>query len=387
MEDSETVKTCYIRSGTYNPSSVGTGCNGDGYTQALDLESSDAGETWSYYPPDGYDSAIINGGSTGNNGLGGAICINTGATDVTINGLQFTNFNYFVLQTNSTGTVIENNVLNGVRHGAGTSYAIDLNGASSPTVTNNVVENASEIGIGAWQGGSDLTISNNYVYNTCTAQSGAGGIYIEPNGNSYTGTNVISYNYVTTVTGAGGCEPIYLDDLTSGFQITGNVMAYSLWQCYFVHGGSNNVATGNICDLGSSDAMGIVSAQNESGAMIDNTWQNNIILANSASDQGGGYTCNSSPCQMTIGPNDYYNYGHDGSINDSGSLGTDSGPVTDNPDFTCGWEYTLPSNSPVYSSPVDFPQQPNGWGAPGFWGPPGFTIPQNGQVPSPPHTC
>jgi hypothetical protein len=46
-----TVKTCYIRVGTYTPAATGTGCYG---AVALILGNSDVGETWSYYPPDGY---------------------------------------------------------------------------------------------------------------------------------------------------------------------------------------------------------------------------------------------------------------------------------------------------------------------------------------------
>ena len=196
---------------------------------------------------------------------------------------------------------------------------------------------------------------------------------------------IIEYNYVTNMSGAGGGEPVYLDDGTSSITLIGNVLAGSAWDCYYVHGGSSNVAKGNICDLGTNGALGVAAAQFLTATMSGNTWTNNIIVA-AYSGSGNGYVCNTSPCQMTIGPNAYFNY-VGSSVSTSGSLGSDSTPVSANPNFTCGWVYTLPSNSPVYTSPPAFPTQPAGWGTAGFWGPPGFTIPRTGIAPSPPHSC
>jgi hypothetical protein len=201
------------------------------------------------------------------------------------------------------------------------------------------------------QGAQNLLIAYNYLRNICSANSDCGGIYIEnDNGEPETG-QIIKYNYITSVGGGGGGEPIYLDDVSSNVTVTGNVLSGSQYQCYFVHGGSSNAATGNICDIGTNNAMGPVSAQWESGTMTGNSWTNNIIIAAiSGSAVGGGYNCNTSPCQMTIGPNAYYNY-VGSSIATTGSLGSDSDPVYENANFNTGnWTYTLPSNSPAYNT-------------------------------------
>jgi hypothetical protein len=389
MQGSSTVKTCYIRAGTYKPASAGNGC-GFSNGAALILTSSDNGETWSYYPSDGYDTAIINGQASGNSGLGFGFCVN--ANNVTINGLYFENFQISGINITGSNIVVENNIIYNITNTANATYCIGTNNAPSSQIIHNYVSNCTDMGIGSWptsaNGTNNLLIAYNYVTNACSAVADCGGIYMENNNGEPETGEIVEYNYITNVSGAGGGEPVYIDDQTSNITVTGNVMAGSAWQCFYVHGGTSNVATGNICDLGTNGSMGPVSAQYESPTtMAGNTWTNNLVVAAiSGSNVGAGYNCNSGPCQMTIGPNAYFNY-TGSSVGTSGSLGSDSKPVNANPNFTCGWEYTLPSNSPVYTSPPGFPTQPAGWGTAGFWGPPGFVIPQSGTAPSPPHSC
>jgi len=388
MQASSTVKTCYIRAGTYTPASAGNGC---GFTNgaALLLGNSDNGETWSYYPSDGYGTAIINGQASGNTGLGFGIC--SSANNLVVNGLYFENFQISGITTSGSSPVIENNTVKNITNTANATYCIGTVNAVNGQIIHNYVSNCTDMGIGSWpsspNGANNLLIAYNYVTNACSVWADCGGIYIENNNGEPESGEIIEYNYVTNMSGAGGGEPIYLDDGTSNITVTGNVLAGSAWQCYFVHGGSSNVATGNICDLGANGSMGPVAAQSIGVTMTGNAWTNNLILAGvSGSNVGSGYNCNTAPCQMTIGPNAYFNFAGS-SVNASGGLGSDSNPVNANPNFTCGWEYTLPSNSPVYSSPPGFRAQPAGWGTAGFWGPPGFVIPQTGTAPSPPHSC
>ena len=83
MRNSSTVKTTYVRGGTYN------------FTTMLTLTQADNGETWSYYPLDGYNSAILDAtnmafsycAQSGNN----AMILVEGA-NITINGLKLQNF-------------------------------------------------------------------------------------------------------------------------------------------------------------------------------------------------------------------------------------------------------------------------------------------------------
>lgn len=391
MRASTVKKTCYIRGGTYKPTSVGTGC-GDNLGIALKLSSLDNGTTWSWHAPDGYNSAIIDGQAVGNTGLGFGIC--SEADNVKIIGLHFKNFQVSGINVSGLAPIVKYNIVDNITNTLRATYCIGTNNAPNGKIVNNVVKNCTDMGIGSWPtspgGVNYLLISRNYVTNACSFVADCGGIYIENNlGGPHVGQQV-SLNYITNVGGGGGGEPIYIDDGSSDVKITGNVMAGSKWQCYFVHGGSNNKATGNICDLGFQGVMGPVSAQivgEPPLIMSGNTWANNLILADSpGSSAGGGYGCNEGPCQMVIGPNSYKNYNGTG-INASGSLGSESNYTYQNPNFTCGWTYQLPTNSPVYNPPTLFPVQPVNWGQPGFWGPPGFTIPRTGTRPSPPHQC
>ncbi len=286
----------------------------------------------------------------------------------------------------ASGATIRNNT---IHHS--TQYSMLVDGVSSnTTITHNYVHDIGYQGISGFEASGTINgtvVSYNVVKDTCMAASDCGGIYFDTLVAS-TGLQIL-YNYVQDVGAGGGGIGVYLDDRTSSATVTGNVTRgfASTFSCYFVHGGSTNVATGNICDTATNNSAGIAAAQFISGTMASNTWANNIVLANVAgSNGGGGYACNTAPCQMSIGPNSYKNYTGSG-INHTGSLGSESNYTYQDPNFTCGWDYTLPSNSPVYNSPTLFPTQAVNWGMAGFWGPVGFSIPRTGTAPSPPHAC
>ena len=76
-------KTVYLRAGTYPRAS-------------LALSAADSGETWRFYPPDGYDSAVLDGGSSSAT-TGGNMLTLDGASNITINGLTFRNFQQFAI--------------------------------------------------------------------------------------------------------------------------------------------------------------------------------------------------------------------------------------------------------------------------------------------------
>ena len=65
MRASSSIKTTYVRAGTYKPAAVAGNCD-FGATQgsSVALSAADTGETWSYYPPDGIGTAILDGQST-----------------------------------------------------------------------------------------------------------------------------------------------------------------------------------------------------------------------------------------------------------------------------------------------------------------------------------
>lgn len=208
----------------------------------------------------------------------------------------------------------------------------------------------------------------------------------------------IAHNYIRDgYATRGGSRGIYIDDGTSNVQVTGNIVSGIMLYENQLHGGSNDSWTGNIIDLENNTVAPIQFYQNDdTSSMTNNTFSNNIIVASMNGSRGAGYLAGNSPAgnpppaPLAISNNAYWNYGTGGNLNRSGSGGSgssgDSNATNENPNFTCGWEYTLPSDSPVYSPPVNFPAQPANWGQPGFWGPPGFTIPQVSTAPFPLHS-
>jgi hypothetical protein len=249
---------------------------------------------------------------------------------------------------------------------------------------------------GLSSGISNNIVSGNVVLNVCTwpaapggnDQDGGdcGGIYIDDR--TMASTNIkITNNFVRDVNAVsngardwGNCCAfgIYLDDGTSQSTVTGNVVTGLVTSCFMIHGGENNVLSGNLCDIGSAGTQQILFAQQSAPAqhtaMTGNVFQHNLVVGGS-SGPGLGYVFGGTPIvPLTIAHNAYYNY-VGSSINYSGTAGTDASPIYENPMLT-GWTYTLAGNSPVYATPISFPSLP------ASWGPPGFVVPQNGTPPS-----
>jgi hypothetical protein len=462
MRTSSTTKTCYIRAGTYTGSGIGYNtftatANGFSVTEALYLTSSDNGETWSYYPPDGYNTAIFDG----NAGSGGANCpqdsigsgvqrgiYGEGVNNVTINGLQFRSFCFAGISLRggteavagcmpssvgpAANNLIENNIVHdifsataqcgGSSNWAGGVGAIEIEGnAQSNTITHNVVYNETGMGIRAGISGasgddiSGLTVSYNITYNTSTAYTDSGAIYV---GQDTTATNIkVLYNYVNTF-GVYGCSGTpspgqcvngyYNDDGASNITRIGNVALGGSGTCFFSHGGSRLTDSGNICDLGnvsrataySSHGWIIANGPNDTGSASD---QNNIVITSASTCAGSSNQCalqnNGYSGTLTIGLNDYWNYNASGNgwLNAGAINNGDTSPnnvdAFGNSTTRCpggninSWGYYIPPGNAVFSAPVSFPPQPSGWATPGFWGPPGYVVPHFGTAPSYGPTC
>lgn len=412
------TKTTYIRAGTYTPTAVTVGSP---MTATIYLTSADKGETWSYYPADGYDTAVIDGQATGGctkDGTTVGVWIE-GGSNITINGLAFEEYVgagvllhagtsyygvYFPVQGQPAASddVIENNLITNVYDvypapsgcsdspSVGSVFGAIIADGQVPnlTVSHNIIHDVDGMGVrmDCYQSGDDISgfsATYNVLYNLNSVNEDVGAIYAYMGACSATPLNaLIADNYIRDYgTASNMGHGVYLDDDTSGVKITQNIITGHGETCFFAaHGGNNDNTTGNICDLsdGATGEQKIAEYQNSgdctaSSCMEDNYVQNNIIISNSSSSSGG-YVLNTPTNPLNIRDNFIYPYGS-GSISDSGSTGDVTG---ENPQIS-GWNFAIAAGSPVFNAPVSFP------GIPSAWGPPGYVIPETGTPPSSPH--
>jgi hypothetical protein len=402
MQASASIKTTYLRTGTY-PLAAATGtsnCDGGMGSSAIDLGSADSGETWSYYPPDGFGSAVIDGGSTSaTTGVACAFAASS-ASNLTFIGLQFQHLQYSAIWVNSSPNLTaSDNTIHDLTVAVYNVGGIAVHSSSGVTVKNNFIHDVAYMGVGAWGGGmSNTTVSGNVILNSCTAAANPGGndqdggdcgaIYLWDTTHAST-NGVVTNNYIRDVNissnGAGdytGCcaTGIYLDDGMSNVTVSGNVVTGNKSQCFVIHGGNNDSYTDNLCDLGPSQYTRVMTYQWDSLdlPMTGNSVTNNVIVAGSASP-GTGYSDSGTPTPPTIKDNAYYNYVGT-SVDSSGPSGSDANPTYEDPGISC-WDPTIVGTSPVFTAPVSFKPIVGGWG------PPGFVLPQTGTAPSWPHGC
>jgi len=417
MRDSST-KITYIRAGTYKPK-AGTGCNNGGGASVY-LSASDDGETWSYYPPDGYNSAILDGQSTvgntggvGGNGTGCAFSAEK-VSKITIVGLQFENYLYSAFSVDIGSNIkFTDNVVHNLTAAAWGAGAVSTICAPGTQVKNNYLYDLAYVGIEmiaspSCAGGlSNIVASENAIVNSCTwpavyqfgnDQNGGdcGGIYLHDG--SYASTNIlVESNYIRDINmaskgaadyganGQHGCCAIgvYLESGTHHVTIKGNVIAGMISACVQMNDPEYDAFTGNICDLAEdSDYQSIViygRGKDSPTSMPGNVFQHNIVISAGKLTGYGYYGATRTPTPMTISDNAYYNY-VGSTIKHTGNayVGSDTNPVYVNPQLS-GWNYVLAGGSPVFKAPVSFP------GITRVWGPPGFVVPLKGTPPASPH--
>lgn len=380
------VKTTYLRAGTYPRSAT------------FILDSSDNNQTWKTFPGDPINSAIIDG-----DGIQDVIDI-LGGSHIVIEGLLVRDFTsrgigvhggsgwgnaapYFnVAYPPATHNTIRNNIVEdgNVPAPGWDRAAINTEGTVTHTrILNNVIRNTTGYGIGVWslQTGDDITgteVKNNVLLNTCiTARDGAAiytnertllsdSIYIE---NNFIRDYGQFENFVRAV---------YLDDHTSNTTVRGNIMAGTGRQPILVHGGYNNLITGNILDLGSTGKMAVLNyAIRGTATMTGNRFVGNVILSQYAIDSAGGaYLKTGAVVNPALRHNLYYNYST-GIANTGGYHYElkDSFPIQGDPGLS-GWTYSFSSTSLAFQAPVNFVELSRNWG------PPGYVIPQTGTSPS-----
>jgi len=389
------LKTTYVRAGTYNR------------TSTLALTSSDNGETWAYYPPDGVNTAILDGGKTAN------LISFDGISNLTINGLKLQNSYSNAIDaqgTNRNNNVSIENCDIGFNQQTGAEGGFNplvfIENATNTQIKNNYVHDAVSQGIGlyAFYAGQSIdgsVISGNVVLRTVQHVSDGGAIYINMRSTGDSGGHVTITNNVVRDYGASGilgASGIYLDDNTSHATVTGNVVGPptegavgtgNLGAAAFeIHDGNSNTISGNIADLGDSGRTWAAVWYGDSASaagMGGNTFTGNIVTSGFTGHQNTnftgqtGYTYfeNSAASNFTIQNNIYHNYAG-GQVRTDGATASDGNPIFENPKLG-SWTYVLASDSPAYASPVNF--QP----IVGGWGPPGFVIPEGTRPSSPVH--
>jgi Big-like domain-containing protein/IPT/TIG domain-containing protein len=395
----------YLRGGYYALPAV----TENGVSYGLHLTPADSGQTWSYYPPDGYGSAILDGGSTSaSTGIKELITID-GASHVTINGLQLQHFRWIGIGLHGGGAFFElfptgtamadgNTIMNNTIHdgsydtspvtGYGGGAVYSEGNIPHTTVTNNVVSDISTWGIEAEVGDahtggdvSSLRIVNNVVLSTCLLITDCGAIYVQDKDTTSTGIHIENNFARDSGSPTAPARSIYLDDGVSGAIVSDNISAGNFAWAFTIHGGANNTISSNIVDLGQSNRAILLYQADGLTGMTGNTLQGNVIVAGGA---GGWYEGAywGFGAQPTIKNNLYHQYAAGGAIYTDGwnGLNGDASPVFADPQLAC-WTYDLTGGSPVYSAPVSFVSLPRNWG------PPGYNIPATGTPPSQPHSC
>ena len=451
---SSSTKLCYVRAGTYDLTATPYQQTGDPlalgcatYCTAVYLTSADAGETFSYYPPDGYNTAILDGGATivncrnyatcttGNgNGMYALFGIGGSANPaITFNGLQFQRFGLDAVIAYDSPVIFTNNIVHDGMTGSefgggGGAIMVASNSLPAPLTathnycynmqgmcTENIVSPVSNVNANI----TGAVVSYNFAQNVCQNLGDCGCYYFGEESTVATSTNIsVTYNYCRDVykpigqgmtgTGNQGVAPaagmcIYMDATTSNTTVEYNVCTGQMGWFFQYHGGINNTVKYNILDAGSSSGPSIYYAQAEGDTFHDqgtgNVFSNNIIVENNApSSAAGGYSfwySESMPPILTQN-NLYYNYSNTNYYvlcnPDQGcspTTGSDRNYVTGtNPLIHC-WGAIFSPNTTVGNSPVSFPTitaQPADYDTPGFWGPPGFTVTHTGTAPSWPTT-
>jgi hypothetical protein len=362
----------------------------------LTLTAADNGETWQYYPPDGINSAVLDGG----NRVDWMIDIK-GGSGITINGLKLQNFTTY-------GVIVDGGGRNGTASGntvencdAGFNSVSDWNSggiyfwgdAPRSTIRHNYVHDVGSMGIGlnpydARESIDGSVIAGNVVLRTAQRVSDSGAIYVSGHGGTQSSHVSVTGNLVRDYGAPGVTKAIgiYLDDNASHVTVVGNVVGPAATGAgngvtgIFLHNGHDNHVGGNIIDLGSSARQYTVQWGHDHASiagMGGNSFTGNIVISNFSGKQNtvgyrNGYSYIQSPSTpaswYSIQNNVYHNRGG-GQVRTDGPVAGDSNPILENPQISDDG-YTIASGSRVFAGPVNFPPIAGGWG------PPGFVVPQ-----------
>jgi parallel beta-helix repeat protein len=204
------------------------------------------------------------------------------------------------VQNASNGNRFDSNLINGTGAIGTQGGGIFMHGANNNVISHNLVENTAGIGIGIENWDSNTinvgnSVLDNILKNTSmsTASTDSGAIYML--GRSDVNTqSVIRGNYISAPNAPQNAHVvgIYLDELTSGVNISNNIVTNVITHAVQIHGGSNVSVHNNIFDLGANSGLqygkdSAILFQSENGqAMTGNSFAQNIIASTSPTPLG-----------------------------------------------------------------------------------------------------
>jgi hypothetical protein len=326
--EGSSTKTIYLQGGTYNFGStlnLGTADNGITITSAPGSQAvlDGGGSLSTLIQLNGSTGVTVQGltfqntaantraaldlnGASGNSIIdnhfvnnGEALLVDNGSNNNTVSGNQFDNSSTSAVevQNQSNGNLFDSNLVNGTGAIDCTGGGFFVHGGNNNTISHNLVENTSGIGIGIENWDSTTinvgnVITDNIVQNSNMSSSttDSGAIYELGRSNVNT-QSVISNNYISgpNVAASPGAHiiGIYLDDNTSGVQVTNNIVVNTIANAVQIHGGNNITIQNNIFDLGANGLSAILFQDRASDVggptMTNNVVQGNIIASTSGS--------------------------------------------------------------------------------------------------------
>lgn len=383
----------YLRAGTYD------------VTSTLALAWADSGTTYSYYPPDGVNSAVLDGGNSID-----LISLNQ-VRSITIDGIKMQHVFDYAIFTPGGSLVSKWITIANCDIGfnqstsavGGFNPMIFIDNAMLTIIDHNYIHDTASQGVGlyAYNTGESIDgsrISGNAVLRAVQVTSDGGSIYINMHGTHTAGGSVTVRDNLVRDYGSASLTNdvvgIYLDDTTSNTAVTGNVVAppcagclntgnRNNSTCFLVNDDSfagasaneteNDDISGNICDLGASSMLITALWGGE-----NNTLSGNIVVSNftgslntSASGVTGyAYYESSVATGLTLTTNAYLNYASGGSTFSNGFHQGDANPQTYSASqlgLSCpNGLYALAGSSAAYGWPMNFPHLLTNWGPPGF---------------------
>ena len=259
------------------------------------------GLTFQYTDPYSRAAVVLNGASNNsiiadhfaNNGEG--LSLQNGSSYNTVSGNEIDNSSTSAVevQDGSNNNLFDSNLINGTGAIGTSGGGIDLHGANYNTISHNLVENTAGMGIGVENWDSTTVnvgnvISDNTLQSTNTsAQSNDSGAIYELGRSNVDTQSVITGNYISGPDGGSGhVVGIYLDDNTSGVQVTNNIVANTIDNSVEIHGGNNVTVQNNVFDLGANGGSAVLFqdrwADNGGPTLTNDVVSQNIISSTQA---------------------------------------------------------------------------------------------------------